>query len=627
MIVGMKKARIVVLKDDKSKLLKSLQKHSVIMPINFDNQKEIIDNDIQRTQSTLKLLKNYQGKQKFFVDANIVSRDEFEEINPDNHKLLNKIEETNEEISRLKADVDSLENEIASLEPFRDLDINLTQRRLIKSARVFTGFIPNFNVNALKNAFDEFGGIINFYGNSGSSIAVMLVAFIDEVNSNLEIARSFGFTEFELPIYDGYVLEIITNKENSISKLKDQITENYKYLSKIALESDKLKLLNDQLLTRNEIENVTPMETIQTMFLEGWVREDQLDILETAIQEAVEIYDLEVVDPNEDETPPTALKNKKFVEPFESVTEMFAVPTREEGIDPNPWMAPWYWIIFGMMMGDVGYGLLLLLFSAFIIKAKRPKGNSLRMLKVFMYSGVTTIIWGVLFGSYFGVEFNPIIFVPMNDPLSMLILSIVIGVLHVLTGIIARAYYNIKKKNYIAALSDDISWAMIFTGGLLAVVGMLPDFGIPNLIVKIVSYVGIGIVVIGLLLIITLGGHSKPSLFGKITGGVSGLTGIVSYASDVLSYARILALSLSTAVISMVMNMLAGMLQGNPIGFVFSFAVYIVGHIFNIAMGMLSAYVHDGRLQYIEFYGKFYEGGGYAFKPLSPKLQYIDEIN
>lgn len=624
MIIAMKKAKVVVLKEDQDKLLKALQKQQVIMPINFDQQ-QTANPELQRTEDTLKLLKKYRGKEKFFVEPKVISASDFEIINPEHQALVTQTEYAHAEIARLQAEDEALENEIKVLNPFYLMDINLQARKTLKYANMLTGYIPSRNLERLNEFVSEHGGIVNAYETNAGSTSVMIACYFEDFALVNEGVRTLGFTEFELPVQDTLVRDIVDAKNQAREAIAEKIAELNKELERLAADIDKLKILNDQLLTRNELESVIPTQTLETMYLEGWVRVDQVDLLKQVVEKTVAIYDLEIVDPEEGETPPTALANKKFVSQFEPITDMFATPSYE-GNDPNGVMAPWYWIIYGMMMGDVGYGLIMLLFFGFLIKAKRPKGNSLRMMKVFMYSGITTIFWGALFGSYFGFEIYPLLFSPMNEPLMMLILSIIIGTLHILTGIITRGINNLKAKNVLAAISDDFSWAAILAGGIFAALGMLPDIGIPAIIINIVSSFGLALVLIGVVLILIFGGRSKPSIIGKAIGGLGGLYGGVGIASDILSYSRILALSLSTAVISMVMNMMAGMLQANAIGFIFSFIVYIIGHGFNIGMGMLSAYVHDGRLQYIEFFGKFYDGGGYNFKPLGPKLKYIDEI-
>jgi V/A-type H+-transporting ATPase subunit I len=277
-------------------------------------------------------------------------------------------------------------------------------------------------------------------------------------------------------------------------------------------------------------------------------------------------------------------------------------------------MSIWYWLIFGMMMGDVGYGVVMVVLFALMIKKMRPKGNALRLFRVLMYSGVSTILWGILFGSYFGVSWNPILMSPMEKPLDMLILSIVIGACHIISGLLVKAYRNFRDKQYLAIFVDQFSWIFILIGvGLF----FLP-WG---------KSIGLWLAIGGAGLIVLFAGRKNKNVLARIGSGLYSLYGITGYLGDILSYARILALMLSSSVIAMVMNMLAGMLQSNAIGFILSLFVYLIGHVFNLAMGMLSAYIHDSRLQYIEFFNKFYEGGGIPFRPLTLQTSYVEMIH
>ena len=274
-------------------------------------------------------------------------------------------------------------------------------------------------------------------------------------------------------------------------------------------------------------------------------------------------------------------------------------------------MAPWYWIIFGLMMGDAGYGLLMVLGIGLFKKLKKPRGEFGKLVNVLFFSGFTTILWGVLFGSYFGETWHPILFVPLDDPMRMLIFCAVLGLLHMFSGMAVQMAASIKAGRFWDAIFDQFSWMMLLAGlGLL----FLPQ----------TRTVGAALAVAGAVIVLFTAGRAKKGVFGKIIGGFGGLYGITSYMSDILSYSRILALSLSSGVVGMVMNLLAGMVGGTAVGFVFSLLIYVVGHIFNLAMGLLSAYVHDSRLQYIEFFNKFYEGGGYAFRPLQINPRFVD---
>jgi V/A-type H+-transporting ATPase subunit I len=232
---------------------------------------------------------------------------------------------------------------------------------------------------------------------------------------------------------------------------------------------------------------------------------------------------------------------------------------------------------------------------------------------VFFYAGIATILWGAAYGSYFGFTVKPNLIEPMNDPLKMLIVSLAVGGLHIITGILIKAYDDIRRGRYFDALFDQFSWVLILAGlGMLFVPGL--------------DAVGGALAVTGAAIILVTGGRKSKGVFGKLFGGLGGLYNVTGYLSDILSYSRILALSLSTAIIGWVMNMLAGMFTGSAFGYIIGAVIFIVGHLFNLVMGILSAYVHDLRLQFIEFFNRFYQGGGYPFEPLSLKLQYVDKV-
>jgi len=235
---------------------------------------------------------------------------------------------------------------------------------------------------------------------------------------------------------------------------------------------------------------------------------------------------------------------------------------------------------------------------------------------MFQYGAYSTILFGVLFSSYFGYSLHkPILLNPQVDILKFLIVSIVVGTLHVVSGFLVRAYANFKEGKVLDAIFDNFAWVFLLIG-----IGL---YFVPHDVIK---KVGLALAITGVVLIVFTHGRKNKNIFAKIGGGLYSLYNSVSIFSDILSYSRILALSLSSAIVAMVMNTLAELFPKNVFGIIASALVYIIGHAFNLVMGLLSAYVHDSRLQYIEFFGKFYEGGGVAFKPLSFELKHIDKI-
>lgn len=617
MIVPMKKVHIVALKEDQKALLTSIQKSGELMLLTSEDM--IIDEDaifeenvIRRTDKSMRFLKKFQEKQKLFSNYHEVDYQTFVTPDPKREQLLEQVEKAEERLQQLKNENDALKESILFLNVWKELDLPLDKLNSSKYVNIHLGFVETKNIEALKMLISEVGSELNFFGIASEGQATLIANYFEEEQVVMEKIRLLGFNEITLPQEPLLVSEMIANKQVQLETNEQMIlsiTEEMQLLSKQLTE---LKLLSDQMATISELKKAPITKTLSTVYMQGWVRSDRQKTLEKAIKEVTDYYDIDFHDPSPEETPPTVTKNNRFVTAFETITDMFGKPNPNE-VDPNPMMSFWYWIIFGIMMADVGYGLVMLILFTTMIKLMKPKGNALKLYKVLAFSGITTAIWGALFGSYFGVTWNPILFIPMDDPLTMLILSLIIGVLHVISGLLVKIYANIRSKQYLAALYDQVSWILIIIGlGLL----FLPKY----------SQIGTILAIIGASLIVLFAGRKSKNIVGRLGSGLYALYGATGYMSDILSYSRILALSLSTAVIAMVMNMLAGMIQGSIIGFVFSIAIYLVGHVFNLLMGLLSAYVHASRLQYIEFFGKFYEGGGYEFKPLSLKLKYINEI-
>lgn len=617
MIVPMKKAKLVVLQEDREKLLRSLQQASVLMLIPTEealpgdaSREEAI---LQRTEKSLKLMKKYREKPGLIRELQFIDYDEFVRIDPQKEGLLSEIEAVDAKIAALNNEKERLAEERAYFLSWQELDIKLKDLYAVKYSVFHTGFIETRNLEDLKLLLLEAGSEFKILGLGSEGQAVVLANYLPEDQQIMEKVKALGFNEINLPKLDHYAAEIIKGKDDMLQNNQEERAQLETRLQELAGEAKKLEVLNDQLASIGELKKAPVTLTLETAYFEGWVRSDQVHLLEKAVEKATPVYDLELVDPAPEETPPTYTKNNRFFSAFETVTNMFSRPNQND-VDPNPVMSIWFWIIFGMMMGDVGYGLVMFILFYALIRMKKPRGDSVKLYKMLMYSSITTIFWGIMFGSYFGYTWNPILLEPLTDLTEYLFVSLIVGALHVITGILVAAYNNIKQGKLLDAVLDQFSWVLVIIGGGL-------------LFVPALSKAGIVLAVTGALIILFTAGRAKKGIFGKLAGGLGSLYGATGYASDILSYSRILALSLSTAVIGMVMNLLAEMVMGSVIGYLLGAIIYLVGHVFNLVMGLLSAYVHDSRLQYIEFFGKFYEGGGYPFTPLSYKLKYIDDVN
>ena len=304
--------------------------------------------------------------------------------------------------------------------------------------------------------------------------------------------------------------------------------------------------------------------------------------------------------------------NRGPVAAYDVVTRLYSVPRREE-LDPTPYMAPFFFIFFGLCMADVGYGVILSLLALFISRKLKLAGMGKQLVDLLFLGGIASVVFGVILGGYWGDLFGlaPLWFNPLEDPITMLIFCFILGLFHIYFGMGIQAYRNIKAGKPLDALLDQVIWIVFLTSLILIAI---PQF----------SAVAKWIVIAGAALLILTQGRRQKGLLKKFFSGLGSLYGITGYLSDVLSYSRLLALSLSTAVIATVINVMGKLMAGSLIGYLFMALILAGGHLFNMLIGVLGAYVHTSRLQYIEFFGKFFEGGGRVFRPFRVTNKFVD---
>ena len=378
-------------------------------------------------------------------------------------------------------------------------------------------------------------------------------------------------------------------------------------------------------------------ETQETFLLEAYVpRESQTEVGE-AIDGVTSAVYYEFSEPSEDEIPPTLYRNNSVVSNFETITDLYSPPSSKE-FDPNTVMALFYSLFLGFIMADVGYGLMMLLGGGAIWLKMRSKGGGLaRIAGVFAVGGIFAILWGVLFDSVFGMSMHMPFKLPdaQTDMWSfmgiripaVLVISLELGVLQLFAGYVCKAVQCFRRGEIGDGICDGVIWSVFSLGVGFAIAGLVDEFKFIEL-----AYGG-GIVAGVSLVAAMLTAGRKAKFFGKFTKGFGAAYGVINYASDILSYARLYGLMLSGAVIAKIVSGYAvtgemsgtvGLIfSGNPALIILGVVILIVGHIFNFAIGLLGAYIHDARLQYVEFYGKFFEGDGELFAPLGSKHNYV----
>ena len=372
-------------------------------------------------------------------------------------------------------------------------------------------------------------------------------------------------------------------------------------------------------------------ETECTMFTKFWIPTDKAGALREEVEALSTDVDLTYSDPAPDDEPPSLLNNGNTVRPFNILTELYSSPTYR-GIDPTPLLAPFFWIFFGMCLGDAGYALVVYGTILYVFKKYKKIAPGVKdFIRLFLFCSVSTFIYGVISGSFFGNFIdsflpplvplkNALMLVdPMTNPMQVLGISLLLGVVHLMFGLLIAAYDKLRHGEFIDAIGNDISWFLFIVGLCLygtGLGGMLPAH---------FTQVGGAMAAIGAVIIFIYAGKGEPNIFKKLINGFLALYGSTSYLGDILSYSRLLALGFGSAVIGMVINLLGGLAADIPyIGWLIAIVVIIGGHIFSIAINILGSFVHPLRLQYVEFFGKFYTGGGQPFTPLTLSQEYVN---
>ena len=381
------------------------------------------------------------------------------------------------------------------------------------------------------------------------------------------------------------------------------------------------------------------MQSKRVFFITGYVPADKASGLEKLLSDRYEVV-VEFSEPEDEDDVPVLLHNNGFAAPVEGVIESYSLPGKGE-LDPSMVVALFYYVLFGLMLSDAAYGLIMIAGTAYCLKKfKNMEEGMKKFMKMFMYCGISTTFWGFMFGSFFGDAVNviattffnrpdirlaPLWFEPVSLPMKMLVFSFLLGIIHLFTGLGIKFYSCLKGGSLMDGIYDAIFWYMLVGGGILYLLTMsmfTEMLGLTFTLPAAVGTVAAVLAMVGLVGIILTSGRESKSWFKRILKGLYGAYGVTSYLSDILSYSRLLALGLATGVISTVFNKMGSMLGNSIPGVIVFILVFLIGHSLNLAINALGAYVHTNRLQFVEFFGKFYEGGGRKFEPFAIHTKY-----
>lgn len=578
------------------------------------------------TQKKSGLLSSLNGRKEISVSEYLRRSNEADAI-------ISKCYEINslaKSISDMRVSIARHETALDSLEQWMNSDV-ATGCKGTKLSSVFIGTLPGeYTREQLLTELaagipenDALDAEIIF--NSKTRSCVFVICLKQVAEEVFEALRSIGFAYPSDPTrhppsvrFERLSKEILRlNKE--ISRLEEAIRGYGKFFEDLNFALDYLTIRKDKYDALNKLGTSGAV-----LVLNGYIPEKQTEKLLKALNSRFTVA-AEVFEPGEDEETPVLLENNAFASPVEGITEMYSVPGKDD-VDPNPVMSFFYYFFFGIMLSDAGYGLIMTI-AMIIAKTKfKLEGSMKRSVNMFLYCGISTVFWGAMFGSWFGDIIQVVAreffgkeigslalwFEPVQDPMTMLLYSFLFGIIHLFVGLGVRFYNLCRHGKVLDAVCDVIPIYLLVTGVAPVGAGIIID--VPSAIKTAGTYMMLA----GVVLVILTSGRSSKNIIGKLGGGLYGLYNVASgYLGDILSYSRLLALGLCTGVIATVINMLGTELVSNTVmkAVVLVF-VCLFGHTLNIAINLIGAYVHTNRLQYVEFFSKFYEGGGRSFTPL-----------
>lgn len=645
-IVKMSNFGLFTFDSDREKLLHELQKFGYVHFTDLKEQSayleegletlEIpyevseVEEKIQSVKFAMDLLKRYddretgmkamiKGKNSFTFEEleKKVAQFDYEPVVDKFRELTRKIDLISQEELKEKAAMEELR-------PWRNLNYDVRLFRDFQFSEVFTGTIPKKLMEPLKEALGtlEETYLETLSEGKDEAYVVGLTSKREKEDFN-EILRNHSFTTVNLSV-SGTPEEDMKKRKESLEKMKEVKKKLQAEIKSMAGHLARFEEVYEYLLNlrlRYQAEN-NFLRTGSVNVIEGYIPTDKTDAFRKAVEKTQEgAYYLELAEAKkEDVSVPILLKNGKFAEAFESLTTMYSLPTYD-GIDPTPLFAPFFFAFFGMMIGDWGYGIILMVLTGVALKiANLEKGQRL-MMRFLFYLSFSTIAWGLMFGTFFGAAFPGFALInPSTEYQKLLIVSIAFGGIHLFYALGIKAYLAIRDGKPLDALYDVGFWYMALMGAIVflltMVLGNLPEvLGTVSLVVMVIGMVGI----------ILTGGRENETPVGKLAGGMYSLYGISGYIGDFVSYSRLMALGLSGGFIATAINMMVGMLfdMGIP-GMIAGVIVFLGGQAFNLFLSALSAYVHTSRLTYVEFFGKFYDGGGKPFKLFRNKSKYIN---
>jgi len=593
-----------------------------------------LETRLDRIEKSIVFLKQYAAAHKGLAAAlaprTIVDQSSYTSVVSDDSTMdiVGQAEQIEADIDSTTTRIESLHLALESLTPWETLKTRVEELSLLAKATCWTGLIPVQQLDKAADRLTEIGAALQIVDSSGTKHAALVVG----LNENAEdIAKTLRAAEFETVSFEGLtgtVRELLAERSKRLTEAQQQLADHKAKAAALSANLLKLQILCDyyrNLLSRQQAQNAAPT-TVHTFILEGWVRKNDYHRLQKVVARfpASSINRMEI---SEDDQIPVEIENKRIIKPFEVITRLYGMPQHFE-VDPTVFLAPFFALFFALCLTDAGYGLVLVALAFLFVK--KMQGDKKLMLMLGICGGVT-VLAGALTGGWFGNahEYLPawfgtfrnavLWFDPFEKPMTFFVLALTLGYIQIMTGLLIALIHNLKRKEFVAALCDQLTWLVMLNSIVLPLVlGSLTP--LPAWIGKIST-----ITALLPAAAILLFSHREGAWVGRIGMGAYNLFSTIFFVGDVLSYLRLMALGMVTAGLAMAINVIAQIAAQIPygIGVVAMIIVLVGGHGFNMAINALGAFVHTLRLQYVEFFPKFLIGGGRQFQPLTKEYKHV----
>ena len=583
-----------------------------------------LDRLIARLEQALAFLSRWDEKgrvDKLLARRPVFSRKERQELLEFSYlPVLEEVETLTAEEQQLNSHRAFLEKEMEFLLPLSGLDVPVSEFLRTDSIELLLGTLPRSQERPFLEMAAETAVWADFIHQEKRTLTVFLICLKDDLSLVEERLKELQFVRLFLadPLLNkategDRVIDLIAKDRGEVEAISARLAEIDKKGKTLSVYRERLGQLRD--LFQNERERLASSEllgeTEKAVFLEGWVRSAEASRLRSVLRAYSDSSEICLRPPLPDEEPPVILENSRPFRPFEIITHLFGLPGPDSR-DPTVPLSPFFFVFVGLCVSEAGYGALVTLLSLLYLKLARPKGNAALFARLMLLLGVSNIIFGTLVGGWFGFPIRSLVLIdPIKDPIKFLGLSLILGFIQVWFGTFLGLVDAWKRR--------EVQLALVKAGWLLLLPALVAYLITRRSLAGLVALAGAALVVLF---------HApKKNPLARIFGGLYGLYGISGYLGDTLSYSRLLALGLSTGVIAMVVNTLARTALGIPwVGWLFAAVIFVGGHTFNMAIGFLGGFVHSMRLQFVEFFTKFFRGGGKPFRPFRLEGRFVDFV-